>query len=259
MIGDTGSRGGGMRIGGFVDMSTIDWYGNVSLVVFFAGCNLRCPYCQNSSLIPMDSGTEVSPDYVRERLEMSRNLLDSVVLSGGEPLLQPDGIRETAGIAKEMGLKVMLNTNGTRPKVMSQLLSEGLIDRVALDIKAPLNSKGYAPFTMGSEGGKTFKMVKETLGVCDEHGVEVEARTTVASGVSDNPSFIRAIAAEIGSKCDAYCLQQFDNLGDVLSEEIKAMPPPSRERLIELANMVLEAGVGGVYIRTRSEGMERIG
>ena len=248
-----------MRLGGFVDTSTIDWYGNVSLVVFFAGCNLRCPYCQNSSLIPMDSGTEVSLEHVRERLEMNRKLLDSVVISGGEPLLQPGGIKMTAGMAKEMGLKVMLNTNGTRPDVISQLLSERLIDRVALDIKAPLNAKDYAPFTIGPGGGEIHKMVRETLGLCNEHGVEIEARTTVASGVSDDPGFIRAIAAEIGSKCDAYCLQQFDNLGDVPSEEIKAMPPPSREKLIELAKIAQEAGVGEAYIRTRSEGMERIG
>jgi len=63
-----------LRIGGFVDTSTVDWYGNVSLIVFFAGCNFRCPYCQNSGLIPMDSGREVGADVLRERIEISRSL-----------------------------------------------------------------------------------------------------------------------------------------------------------------------------------------
>ena len=62
-----------MRLGGVVETSTIDWYGNVSLVVFFAGCNFRCPYCQNSGLIPMDSGEKLGPEYLRKRLEKEIN------------------------------------------------------------------------------------------------------------------------------------------------------------------------------------------
>ena len=89
-----------MRLGGVVDTSTIDWYGNVSLVVFFAGCNLRCPYCHNSGLIPLDSGETLGPGYLRARLEKEKNLLDSIVLSGGEPLLQPEGRSGAQGYAQ---------------------------------------------------------------------------------------------------------------------------------------------------------------
>ena len=93
-----------MRIGGIVDMSTIDWYGNVSLVVFFAGCNFRCPYCQNSSLLSLDSGQEVDTEYLRRRIEIGRDLLDAIVITGGEPLLQFEGIVEVAGVARDLGL-----------------------------------------------------------------------------------------------------------------------------------------------------------
>ena len=132
-----------MRIGGIVDMSTIDWYGNVSLVVFFAGCNFRCHYCQNSSLLPLDSGQEVDAEYLRRRIKVGRDLLDAIVITGGEPLLQPEGIEEVAGIARDLGLKLLLDTNGSRPNVVRKLLEAGLIDRVALDVKAPFTQQDY--------------------------------------------------------------------------------------------------------------------
>ncbi len=197
-----------MRLGGVVDTSTIDWYGNVSLVVFFAGCNFRCPYCQNAGLIPMDSGETLGAEYLRNRLEKEKNLLDSIVLSGGEPLLQPEGIRMACRLANEAGLKVMLNTNGSRPNVISELLNDGLIDRVALDVKAPLTPESYAPF-VGAEAGNVPAMVKRSMEICRERGVEVEARTTIAPGLSDEPGFIKAISEDIRDLCGLYVLQQF--------------------------------------------------
>lgn len=252
-----GNGGGAMRLGGVVDTSTIDWYGNVSLVVFFAGCNLRCPYCQNAGLIPLDSGETLGPEYLRMRLEKEKNLLDSIVVSGGEPLLQPEGIREVCRLAEEMGLKVMLNTNGSRPHVVEGLLNDGLIDRVALDVKAPLTPGSYAPF-QGAEGGNIPAMVKRTMEICRERGVEVEARTTVAPGLSDEPGFIKAIAEDITDLCDLYVLQQFDNMGEVLCPDLKSKTPPTKEKLIELAGVASEAGLRNVYIKTRRTGLERI-
>ncbi|MGD2201383.1 MAG: anaerobic ribonucleoside-triphosphate reductase activating protein [Candidatus Bathyarchaeota archaeon] len=246
-----------MRLGGIVDMSTIDWYGNVSLVVFLAGCNFSCPYCQNSNLIPLDSGSEVEADYLRRRIEIGKDLLDSVVLTGGEPSLQPDGVRQAAEIAKELGLKVMLDTNGSRPGVLEALLGRQLIDRVALDIKAPLNPESYSIFA-GEMGGEVSMKVRKSLELCNNHGVVVEARTTVAPGVSDDPEYIRAISTEVKDRCDVYYLQQFDNMGDVLNPELKAMDPPEREGLVKLAEIATSVGVERVYIKTRGSGLERV-
>ena len=176
-----------MRIGGFVDMSTIDWYGNVSLVVFFAGCNFRCPYCQNSSLLPLDSGREVDAEYVRRRMEVGRDLLDSIVITGGEPLLQPEGLEEIAGLARALGLKVMLNTNGSRPEIVERLLEAGLIDRVALDVKAPFTEEEYSS-VVGKKGGALCREVEKTLEICREIGVEIEVRTTVLLECPMGPS-----------------------------------------------------------------------
>ena len=246
-----------MRLGGVVDTSTIDWYGNVSLVVFFAGCNFRCPYCHNAGLIPMDSGETLGAEYLRNRLEKEKNLLDSIVLSGGEPLLQPEGIRMAFRLADEAGLKVMLNTNGSRPDVIGELLNDGLIDRVALDVKAPLTLESYAPF-VGVEAGNVPAMVTRSMEICRERGVEVEARTTIVAGLSDEPGFIKVIAEEIRDLCDLYVLQQFDNMGEVLSPDLKSVMPPTKDKLIDLAGVASDAGIGNVYIRTRRSGLERI-
>ena len=172
-------------------------------------------------------------------------------------MLQPEGIREVCRLAEEMGLKVMLNTNGSRPNVVEGLLNDGLIHRVALDVKAPLTPGSYTPF-QGAEGGNVPAMVKRTMEICRERGVEVEARTTVAPGLSDEPGFIKAIAEDIIDLCDLYVLQQFDNMGEVLSPDLKSVMPPTKDKLIDLAGVASDAGIGNVYIRTRRSGLERI-
>ena len=250
------------RLGGITDMSTVDWYGNVSMVVFFAGCNIRCPYCQNSGLIPLDSGEEVELGYIEERLQIGMKpvpQLDAVVFTGGEPLLQPDAVLEAAKLVKTYGLKLMLDTNGTVYKAAERVLRTGLIDRVALDVKAPLTPEDYGAVSGVPRLGDVFSAsVGKTLELCKELGVEVEARTTVAPTVSDEPGFIRGIAEDIKGLADVYYLQQFDNQGEVLSPELKEMESPTREYLVELAKQAIDAGLERVYIKTRFGGLERI-
>jgi len=251
-----------LRIGGVVDLSTVDWYGNVSLIVFFAGCNFRCPYCHNSGLIPMDSGVEVDLDYIRQRILVNMTPvpeLDSVVITGGEPTLQAEAVREVAGLVRELGLKVMLDTNGSDAKAIESLLEDELVDRVALDIKAPLNPTDYAKGAGVSNAGGIVANVQRTLDICKEYGVDVEARTTVAPTVTDSERFIREIAGDIRDRCAVYYLQQYDNTGEVLSPRLKELAPPSRERLLELAEVALGEGLGNVYVKTREDGLERVG
>lgn len=249
-----------MRLGGITDMSTVDWYGNVSLVVFFAGCNFRCPYCQNSGLIPVDSGEEIEIETLRRRIEINLNLLDAVVFTGGEPLLQAEGVMMAAKLVKSFGLKLMLDTNGSLHRIAERLLDAGLVDRVALDVKAPLTADDYGKVIgLPRLGAKMVEGVARTLELCNSRGVEVEARTTVAPTLSDDPEFIRRIASDIRGRCDVYYLQQFDNTGNVLSPHLKTLSPPSRETMIQLAEVALHEGVENVYIKTRETGLERIG
>jgi pyruvate formate lyase activating enzyme len=251
-----------LRLGGITDMSTIDWYGNVSMVVFWAGCNIRCPYCHNSTLIPVASGTEVDLSLLEGRIKESLSpvpSLDAVVFTGGEPILQSDAVILAAKLVKKFGLKLMLDTNGTIYELVEKILETGFIDGIALDVKAPLSPESIGALTHIPElAEKHTESIIKTLQLAKKLGIPVEARTTVAPDVSDEAKYIRQIARDIKGYTEVYYLQQFDNQGDVLSPELKEKDPPSRESLISLARAAIEEGVGNVHIKTRFEGLERI-
>lgn len=162
-----------MRIGGIVDISTVDWAGNVSFVIFFAGCNFDCPYCHNSQLIPLDSGREITLDEIEERLKSGLKLLDAVVVSGGEPTMQPEALESVLRLTKKYGLKTMIQTNGSQPHIIDRLLNKDLLDHVALDLKTTPEKyhlvKGFPPL--------------HTLIVLQRHGASFEIRTTLAPEV----------------------------------------------------------------------------
>ena len=164
-----------MRIGGFTDISTSDWPGNVSMVIFFAGCNFSCPYCHNPQLISIDSGYEFTIEELDQYIEQSLWLLDSIVVSGGEVLVQGDALRDVLKLARKHRLKTMIETNGSRPDVMRLLLKEKLIDYIALDFKTTPNkySKlgGEAPF--------------EAINILMEYNIPFEIRTTLAPDFTD--------------------------------------------------------------------------
>lgn len=248
-----------LRVGGIVDLSTVDWYGNVSLVVFLSGCNFRCPYCQNSSLISRDYGKDLSLEALRKHIDVNIGLLDSVVFSGGEPLLQSDGLIEALEMTKRLDLKTMIETNGSIPEVVENLLERALLDRLALDVKAPLEDEIYGRVIgVPALGEVAVRGVRNTLEICKGFGVEVEARTTVVPGISDESWFIRRIASSIRGMCAAYQLQQFNNLGDILSPELKRLSPPSRERMLKLAEEAVKEGIKEVYVKTKEFGLERV-
>ncbi|MFQ6053578.1 MAG: anaerobic ribonucleoside-triphosphate reductase activating protein [Candidatus Bathyarchaeia archaeon] len=255
-----GGRDPLLRLGGITDISTVDWYGNVSMVVFFAGCNFRCPYCQNAALVPATSGEDVDLDLLRRRIDLNRDLLDAVVFTGGEPLLQAEGLMRAAEIVKDCGLKVMLDTNGSAPQIVEKLLDAGLLDRVALDVKAPLAEEDYGVVIgLPDSGAEAVRSVDRTLELCNGHDVEIEVRTTVAPTISDDPEFIGRIASGIRGRCDVYILQQFDNTGGLLSPRLKGLEPPGRDLMVLLAEAARGEGVEDVYIKTREMGLERVG
>ncbi len=229
-----------MRIGGITDMSTLDWHGHVSLVVYLAGCNLRCPYCHNSTLIPPQSGEEVGIEYIDARIELMEKYIDSVVVCGGEPTLQPEAVAQIVYMAKGRDMKVMINTNCLLPDVVDKLL-ELPIDTVSLDTKRD-----------------HLLEFSHTLDICQKYDVEKEVRTTVVPTLTDKPAFVVMVSAMIKGKCDSYFLQQFDNSGDVLDQKFKEMMPPSRSDLLNLGMVAKRHGVENVFIRTRENGMEDV-
>ena len=127
-----------MKIGGFQPFTLTDYPGRVAAIVFTQGCNFRCPYCHNARLLPTDRPKRdlIPETYVFDHLSRRRRQLDGLVITGGEPTIQEDLPRFIRRV-RRLGLKIKLDTNGSRPGVIRQLLEENLLDYIAMDIKAP--------------------------------------------------------------------------------------------------------------------------
>jgi len=192
------------------------------------------------------------------RIKKNSDIIDALGFTGGEPCLQGEALKDLAVKARGIGLKVFLNTNGSNPIVVDDLTKEGLLDHVALDIKAPLKPESYERVIGTSPlHTKTVSDVKATLRRCLEGKVTLEVRTTIVPNLIDQEEDVRDIAREIsGAQC--YVLQQFSPQGDLLDQSFKNVTPPSREKLIGLAKAAIRYGICEVKIRTRDRGEERI-
>lgn len=164
-----------MKIGGFQAFSLSDYPGKTAAIVFTQGCNFRCPFCHNGSLIPSDvpGGVCIPEQKIVRHLETRRSLLDGVVVTGGEPTIQPDLPRFLCMI-RGMGYRIKLDTNGSRPDVLRRLLEENLVDYIAMDVKAP--SDRYDRLTGISV---PMRKVRESIRLIGLSGIRHEFRTTV--------------------------------------------------------------------------------
>jgi pyruvate formate lyase activating enzyme len=127
-----------MKIGGMQPCSFSDYPGKVAAVLFTQGCNFRCPFCHNGSLLSKKGNESYSEEEVFTFLKMRKGKLDGVVITGGEPTQHRD-LPEFIRRIKQLGFLVKLDTNGSNPSMVEELLEENLIDYLAMDIKAPLN------------------------------------------------------------------------------------------------------------------------
>lgn len=160
-----------MDIAGWIKNSTVDYPGHLCTVVFTPGCNFDCDWCHNKSF--WSPPYEHTSDDVLDFLEKRVGLLDGIAISGGEPTLQtrlPEFIKSV----KEMGFKVKLDTNGSRPKVVNKLLGRGLLDYIALDYKAP-----WRLYDRACGCRVNIDAIRECAGIVIESGVDYELRTTV--------------------------------------------------------------------------------
>lgn len=164
-----------MQIYGFNKTTLLDYPGCLAAVVFTGGCNFCCPFCHNGSLVLNPGGTPlISEEEVLAVMEKRRKILEGVCITGGEPTLQAD-LPEFILKVKRLGLKVKLDTNGTRPELLREWIEEGLLDYIAMDIK---NTKKKYPLTTGRPQPELEK-VEESIRILMNAGVDYEFRTTV--------------------------------------------------------------------------------
>ena len=181
-----------MLIGGYQKVSLIDFPGVVAAVVFLRGCNFMCPYCHNPELLFADGETVSEEDFFAMLAE-NRHMLDGVCVSGGEPCLQ-SGLPEFLSKLKKLGLKVKLDTNGSVPEMLSRVLSQRLVDYVAMDIKS-----SWENYSRVARLVSAADKVKNSLSIIYEARVDCEFRTTIFPGVHTIQDFI-AIAGYLEPK-----------------------------------------------------------
>jgi len=170
-----------VNIGGLQAFSLSDFPGCVSALVFAQGCNFRCPFCHNSRLVPMtaDPRTLFPVRDVLDFLEDRKGRLDGVVVSGGEPTLQAD-LADFLSTLKTMGFAVKLDTNGSNPESLQRLVTERLLDYIAMDLKAP-----WVKYNRLTGIVAPIDKLKRSMGLIAESGIPHEFRTTRVEALLD--------------------------------------------------------------------------
>ena len=211
-----------MNICGLQKLSMVDYPGKLAATVFTGGCNLRCPFCHNALLVTrLSESPRLDTGEVLRFLKSRKGLLDAVVLSGGEPLLQPDAADFLAAV-KDMGYLVKLDTNGCYPKALGDILNRNLVDYVAMDIK---NSKEQYAVTVGIPGFD-ITGVEESIRIIRQSGIDYEFRTTAVRQLHTAEDFAAIGRWLHGSK--NYYIQNFVDSGNLIGSNMSGF---SKEEL----------------------------
>lgn len=193
-----------MFIGGLQKTSLLDYPDKISCTVFTAGCNLRCPFCHNSDLvIDIQATPSISNNYFFEFLDSRKGLLDAVVITGGEPLLQKD-IVDFAKKIKSRGFFVKLDTNGTFPNLLKDLIHNSLLDYIAMDIKSSADKYEHA-----CAAKVDMEKIEESIETIMNYGGDYEFRTTALPAMQTPDDFDKIGKWLKGAK--RYYIQKFSN------------------------------------------------
>ncbi len=218
-----------MQIFGLQKTTLLDYPGKLASIVFTAGCNMNCPFCHNSELITLPKTGAISEEEIISHLKKRRSTLEGVVITGGECTLQKD-LAEFCKKVKALGYSIKLDTNGTSPEVLKHLVSENLIDYVAMDIK---NSKEKYAQTCGTSG-VNLDHLQESIDFLMKKPVAYEFRTTLISQYHSLEDM-----EEIGQwikGADALYLQAFKDSDTVRK---KGLTAPSKEEMETYRKLLL--------------------
>lgn len=215
-----------MKFYGMQKMTLLDYPGYVACTLFTGGCNFRCPFCHNALLVlDLDENYTIPEEEVLAFLKKRQGLLDGVCVTGGEPLINKD-IGDFLSKVKELGFKIKLDTNGTNPALLKELVSQKLVDYVAVDIK---NSPEKYAETVGL---KSFDMstINETVNFLMTGSVDYEFRTTVTKQFHTEKSMEEAARFIRGAK--RYFLQNFVDSGNLIGSGITGQSKEEMEKLL---------------------------
>lgn len=205
----------------------VDYDGHIACTIFTTGCNFACPFCHNSGLVTkIDGSTLIPTEEVIAHLKKRKGIIDAIVISGGEPTLQPDLIDFIRDLRK-MDISIKLDTNGTNLPVLKELVENNLIDYVAMDIK---NSIEKYPLTTNKDVEKGT--ILDTIKYIMSSGIDYEFRTTLVKEfhtISDMKDIAQMIK---GAK--KYCLQKFVDNDNCIAEGLHEVPKSEAKKMLEV-------------------------
>ena len=231
-----------MVVSGIQKLTLLDYPGKVACTIFTGGCNLRCPFCHNASLaLPERERDEISEDELFTFLKKRVNILDGVAITGGEPLLH-SGLPELLKKIKDLGFSVKLDTNGFFPDKLHSVIEAGLVDRVAMDVKA--STENYA--RVCGIPGLDIAPIRQSIELLMGSEMDYEFRTTLVKGLHTADD-IHAIGKHISGYREYY-LQGFKDSGDLISgSELSAFSDDEMRELLEIAKLyVPSAALRGI-------------
>ena len=219
-----------MKIQGLQKMTLLDFPGRVACTVFLGGCDFRCPFCHNGELLDGTAPALLDDGQLLKFLQGRKGLLDGVAVTGGEPLLRKD-LPDLLRSIRALGFAVKVDTNGNHPKALENLLAEGLVDYVAMDIK---NSPRKYAVTVGLEA-LDLAPIRESVRLLMEGSVPYEFRTTVVDELHAAADF-EAIGQWIAG-ARAYFLQPFTDRDSVPFAGLHAPPREDLEKYASTARV----------------------
>ncbi len=220
----------GVRFYGLQKLTLLDYPGKMACTVFTGGCNFRCPFCHNRSLVFLnENDSEIDVEDIFDFLKTRNRILDGVCITGGEPLLHK-GIRAFVERIRKLGLKVKLDTNGSNFNVLKQLVEDGLVDYVAMDIK---NCPEKYAMTIGLENYDLTE-IEKSKNFLLEGKVDYEFRTTIVKQLHE-PEDLKKIGAWIrGAK--HYYLQNFEDHGTCIRQGLGEVDPDTLEKMKQIVS-----------------------
>ena len=221
-----------MKIKGLQKLTLLDYPGRLAATVFLGGCNMRCPFCHNASLVVRPDNTEITEDELFAFLESRRGKLSGVCVTGGEPTLNRE-LPSFISKIRALGYSVKLDTNGTHPEMLESLIRDGLVDYVAMDIKTSIENYGRVSGIPDIDTSK----IERSIDLLLSGTVPYEFRTTVVRELHTASDFYSIGRRIEGAR--AYFLQSFKDSGDLIEDGFSSYSGAEISELLDIVKVYI--------------------
>ena len=221
-----------MKIKGLQKLTLLDYPGRLAATVFLGGCNMRCPFCHNASLVVRPDNTEITEDELFAFLESRRGKLSGVCVTGGEPTLNRE-LPSFISKIRALGYSVKLDTNGTNPEMLESLIRDGLVDYVAMDIKTSIENYGRVSGIPDIDTSK----IERSIDLLLSGTVPYEFRTTVVRELHTASDFYSIGRRIEGAR--AYFLQSFKDSGDLIEDGFSSYSEAEIQSLLDIVKVYI--------------------